>query len=130
MSGLSIGAVALAGAWPAARPALEGLGSKQNDFASLLNIEDRRLDAGRGSEAERARSAAEDFVAQALVKPVLSMIREHSQAAEPFAPTRAEKAFGGLMDEQIARGVVRASNFPLVDRLAQDLMRGGEGVTA
>ncbi len=74
---------------------------------------------------QRAREAAQDFVAIAFVAPVLKQLRDSNNAAPPFAPGAAEKQFGSLMDEQVARQVVRASHFPLVDRVARDLLRKG-----
>lgn len=74
---------------------------------------------------QRAREAAQDFVAIAFVAPVLKQLRDSNNAAPPFAPGAAEKQFGSLMDQQVARQVVRASHFPLVDRVARDLLRTG-----
>lgn len=74
---------------------------------------------------QRAREAAQDFVAIAFVAPVLKQLRDSNNAAPPFAPGAAEKQFGALMDQQVARQVVRATRFPLVDRVAGDLLRTG-----
>ncbi|MEO0512094.1 MAG: hypothetical protein AAF108_04265 [Planctomycetota bacterium] len=71
----------------------------------------------------QARRAAEKLVAQTLVMPVLRQIRESNEAAEPFAPSEGEKQFGALFDQRIADDLVRAAGFPLVDRLARDLLR-------
>ena len=58
-----------------------------------------------------------------LVEPTLKLLRESNSAAPPFAPGDAEKAFGPLLDAEIARRVVRASGFGLVDRVASDLLK-------
>lgn len=79
---------------------------------------------GRGrATGDRAREAAEEFVAVALVEPILRELRESSDAAPPFAPTRGEKQFRALLDAQLSREIARASRFPLVDRLVSDLRR-------
>lgn len=106
-----------------AGPRLEsGLLSRQRAFADALG---KRIDAvGEAPSAEeKARKAAEDFVAATLVQPLLKQLRDTNQAAAPFAPGPAEKQFRGLADAQIAARIVRASSFPLVGRLASDLLR-------
>jgi len=72
---------------------------------------------------QRARAAAEEFVATALVKPVLSRMREGSQAAAPFAPGPYEKQFGPLIDNEIAKRLVQASRFDVVDAVARNLLK-------
>jgi len=72
---------------------------------------------------QKARAAAEEFVAAALVKPVLSRMREGSQAAAPFAPGPYEKQFGPLIDNEIAKRLVQASRFDVVDAVARNLLK-------
>lgn len=74
------------------------------------------------SAEERARSAAENFVAQSLVLPVLKSLREQNQAAPPFAPGDYEKNIGSLFDMHLADEIVGASNFPIVDAVARNLL--------
>lgn len=74
-------------------------------------------------EADPARAAAEEFVALTFVQPILKQLRESNQTAAPFAPGQAEKAFQGLADEEIAKRIVRASQWGLVDRIASDLAK-------
>lgn len=117
------------GAWGAASAALDGgpaLGVQGREagssrFAGLLRA------AAPGGDAptapEKARAAAEQFVAIALVQPLLKQLRETSTAAPPFAPTEGEKQFQGLYDAEIAQRMVKAAHFPLVDRLAEQLTR-------
>lgn len=71
----------------------------------------------------KARDAASDFVAQTLVLPVLAQMREMNDAADPFKPSSGEKQFGALLDQKLAKEITKASSFPLVDRLARDLLR-------
>jgi len=106
----------------AMRP-LEGGALGNRSFDSALSV--LRRDAGEG--ASGAREAAEEMVAISLVQPILSSLRESSDAAPPFAPGDAERRFGPLFDAEIARRITRASNFPLVDRLARQLLTQAQG---
>ncbi len=81
------------------------------------------MDAGATT---KARDAAEQFVAIALVQPVFKQLRESNQAAEPFKPNGAEKAFRGMLDEELAKRMVQRTRWPLVERIARQLeQRGG-----
>ena len=64
----------------------------------------------------------------ASMQPLLKQLRESSQAAPPFAPTSAEKQLRALQDAELARQVVRGGRFPVVERLAQGMLRGADGV--
>jgi len=102
------------------------LDQQQTDFAELLSTAERRIASGERDAGAEARDAAERFVAQALVQPMLDLTRETSEAAPPFHPTRGEKQFRSLMDAQVALDVVRRSDWDVVDRIARDLLaRGG-----
>jgi len=106
--------------------------SGQRSFAEALG-DMRNADRFAAQETttpeERARDAARKLVSTTLVEPILKQARENNRAAAPFAPTQAEKQFGSLLDHRLANDIVSASNFPIVERLAQDLLRKG-GVTA
>jgi hypothetical protein len=114
------------------RPTSDTLEHRQQSFREVLTkASDRRglgeknlLEGGDAdARAQReARKAAEDFVSIAFIEPVLKKLRETSNAAPPFAPGPAEKQFRSMMDAQIARQVVRAAHFPLVDELARRML--------
>lgn len=70
---------------------------------------------------DRARRAAEQFVATTFLMPILKEIRAQNRAAPPFGPTEAEKSLGPLMDAQLADRMVRSRQFGIVDRIAADL---------
>ena len=74
------------------------------------------------SPQDRARDAAEQFVALTFVQPVLKELRESSQAAPPFAPGEGEKQFRALLDAELARRIVHKERYALVDRVARDLL--------
>jgi hypothetical protein len=80
-------------------------------------------ETGPKAKESQAREAAQEFVAVALVQPVLQMLRETNQAAGPFAPGAHEKQFGPLLDAELSKRITEASHFPLVDRLARDLLK-------
>ncbi len=98
------------------------LAARQDDFASVLA---RARGAGGRTAEESARAAAEEFVSITLVQPLLAGLREGNGAAPPFAPSRGERQFQSLLDAHVAQQVVRAAQFPLVDRLARQLMSEG-----
>ena len=105
-----------------------GLSARQDEFAAVIG---RKGYVGKLSREEQAREAAEDFVSISFVQPLLAQLRSTNNAAPPFAPSRGEQQFQSLADAQLARRIVHASNFPLVDRLAQDLLKqGGSPVSA
>ena len=107
---------------------LVGDSARRASFSSILSK------FGDGFEhlspAEKSRSVAEEFVASSLIFPILKELRQSNNAWGPFAQGRHEETFGAMLDIEIASQIVRASNFPLVDRLARDLLRHQEGKAA
>lgn len=100
---------------------------RQEDFSSTLA---RAHSSANTTPEQQAREAAEEFVSMALVQPLLAQLRETNHAAPPFKPTQGERQFQGLADAHIARQVVRSSRFPLVDRLARNLLEHGRKAKA
>lgn len=95
-----------------------------DDFAGVLARVKPAANTGLSME-ERAREAAASFVATVFVAPVFKALRESGGAAPPFAPTTAEKQFQSMLDSRLSEDVVRSARFPLVDRIAADLLRAG-----
>lgn len=93
-------------------------GVRPAGFDSVLRVSRARLEP-----EEQTRRAAEEFVAQALVLPILKQVRETNQAAAPFAPGPYEKSIGALFDQETAVKIVRAEGFALVDAVARNLLR-------
>ena len=93
----------------------------QQMFASVLSRarEDQPLD-----DAAKARRAAEDFVAQSLVQPVLKQMRETSTAQAPFAPNQAEKSFRTMLDNALSQKIVRSGNWALVQKVTEKILHG------
>lgn len=90
-----------------------------HDFASVLARGDHDPSL---SPRMRARRAAEDFVAITLVQPIFEQLRSANDAAPPFAPSQGERQFGALLDAELARRIVRAQDFPLVDEVARRVL--------
>lgn len=94
----------------------------QRMFAEILAQHDRQPT----TPEQRARKSAEDFVAQALVQPLLARLRESSQAGPPFGPGPGQRAFQGMIDASFAQKLVRNQRWDLVARIEQRLVeRGG-----
>ena len=121
MDGLGLGgfdsaAGSLARAALASRPAREVPGDAT--FRDWLGVV-----GGASKDPETARRAAEQFVAQALVRPVLAQMRSTSMAAAPFAPGPYEKQFGPMVDNVVAENIVKSKQFGIVDAVARAMTR-------
>lgn len=110
----------------ASRPRLSS-----DDQRAFTQIMGRELERTRGKpDAAKTRAAAENFVAIALVQPIFKQLRSTNNTAAPFAPTKAEQQFQSMIDSQLAQKMVKSSNWPLVDRLAQDMLKKAMGTAA
>lgn len=94
----------------------------REEFAAVLS---RSRESEPKTPEQSARAGAEQFVAIALIQPLLKQLRDSNHAAPPFAPSSAEKQFQSLYDGQVAQRIVSSTQFPLVDRLARDLLSRG-----
>ncbi|MDX2130479.1 MAG: hypothetical protein SFY69_00315 [Planctomycetota bacterium] len=99
--------------------------SERSMFAGLL----ARAKTELGTPEARAREGAEQLVATALVLPVLKGLRESNGAAAPFAPSSGEKSFRAIADGALAERLVRRSDWALVDRIADTMLRRGAAGT-
>jgi Rod binding domain-containing protein len=104
----------------AAGEATGDLGRKQSQFSRVLAGE-----RARAVGEDEAIQIARDLVAVSLVQPLLKEWRNSEESPPPFGPGQAEKQFRAMQDASLAQELTRASHFPLVDRLASDLRRGG-----
>jgi len=107
---------------PTARPAARAAAEEPARFARELRAAGA---TGRRDRAGEARQVAEQLVATTFIEPVLTMLRETNQAAGPFAPGTTERRFTPLLDQHLSERIVHGSRFPLVDRIAESLLRGG-----
>lgn len=103
-----------------------GVESAHSRFEAVL---DRARSGDEAASARTARQAAEEFVGLTLVQPILTMLREQSTAAPPFAPGPGEKVFGPLLDAEIAKRITQAKGFGLIEVVARNLLekRGAVG---
>lgn len=76
---------------------------------------------------EQAEKTAREFVSMSLVQPILAQLRKTNAAWGPFKPGNHEQQFGPLIDAEVAMRITRASNFPIVDAVARNLMTHAEG---
>ncbi len=107
----------------------DGLGSR---FADVLKRAEASGAAGDGKaslDRARARGAAAEFVAATLVQPILASLRDTNESAAPFAPGEAERAFGPMLDAEIAERIVKSARFSIVDVIAKQLVGEGKGVS-
>lgn len=103
--------------------AAETLAERQMSFAAVLGREVGSRPADAQTPEARAREAAEQLVAQTLVLPLLKAMRESDRTPPPLGPSQGEKQFRALGDAEVAQRIVRGARFPLVDRLAWDLLK-------
>jgi Rod binding domain-containing protein len=97
-------------------------GVRTRSFVGALQEASEIEDPAERAKAE-ARATAEEFVAVALVQPLLAQLRESNNAWGPFAPGAHEKQFGAMLDAEYASRIARASGYGLVDRLSNDLLK-------
>jgi hypothetical protein len=105
------------------------LGSRQLSFREILGQNSGEGASGATPE-ERARTVAEQLVATALIQPMLKEWRAGERTAAPFAPTQGEKQMRALQDAEVARSIVQASRFPIVDQLARRVLEREGGRAA
>ncbi len=98
---------------------------EQASFSSVLSRAHARPGEKDQTPQQRAREAAEQLVATALVQPVLKQLRETNGAAAPFTPNPAEKSFGQMMDTELSQRIVSSRGWALVDRVADMLLQKG-----
>ena len=97
--------------------------TRQEAFAAVLGRSLSPTAEAALTPKARARQAAEQLVTQTFILPLLKQLRESDRTAAPFAPSQAEKQFRALGDAELAQRIVHAARFPLVDRLARDLLK-------
>jgi Rod binding domain-containing protein len=75
------------------------------------------------SAASQAREAAEGLVSTTFIEPILKQLRESNNTPPPFGPSNAEKQFSALLDTKLSDEIVKAANFPLVERIIENILR-------
>ena len=97
--------------------------------ATLASIPSAALPSA--STPKAAHDAAAKLVSSTLIQPILSQLRESSLAAEgPFAPGAAERRFGALLDQHLGDRIAHATNFDLVDAVAERVLQASSTPTS
>ncbi len=119
------GAVTLGGSGivgEVARIASEPGARRTADQELFSQVISRAKDKPNETPEQKARSAAEQLVATALVQPVLKQLRESNHAAPPFAPNEAERTFRSMSDAALAQRMVGSEHWGLIDVLARRML--------
>lgn len=77
----------------------------------------------QAAEPEGARASAEQFVASALLLPLLAEARGGALKSDLFGGGFAHDAIAQQLETHLADAVVRGANFPVVDRIVADALR-------
>jgi len=88
-----------------------------------LSLPTKPTNNGTEPAEARAQRAAEGLVSTTFIEPILKQMRESNTAPPPFGPGQGEKQFSSLLDTKLADGIVHAANFPLVKRIAEEMLR-------
>ncbi|MBL4810492.1 MAG: hypothetical protein JKY43_10605 [Phycisphaerales bacterium] len=75
-----------------------------------------------------ALNTAQKLIATTLIKPILAEARAARDAPAPWGQTQAEKQFGGLLDNRIADDISKAANFPIAQRIADQILKNSPNV--
>lgn len=109
--------------WAMRARAQSKLSNKTTDQELFSQVISRAQSNKEETPEARARAAAEQLVATALVQPVLKQLRESNHAEAPFAPNAAERSFRSLMDAGLAQRMVTSQHWGLVDNLARGMLK-------
>lgn len=78
---------------------------------------------GADSAQQPLRRAAQQFVASALILPLLAQVRNDPFRSDLLHGGRAEEAFGQLLDTHLADGIAQRVHLPLVDAIERFMIR-------
>ena len=105
--------------------ARQATAQRSERFAQELVAEQARGPAGAEHTPARhaeLREAAEQFVASALMLPLLAQARQDPFRSELFHGGSAEDAFQSQLDTILADRITRGSNLPLVDVVVEHVL--------
>ena len=102
---------------PAANQAERAERDQARAFAERLGQFQRAED----SEGDPARNTAKELIAKGLVAPMLKMARESAFKTSMFHGGQGEKAFGGQLDQRLARKVADHVAPELVEAVYQKI---------
>jgi Rod binding domain-containing protein len=99
------------------------LAERQKSFAGILSRAQSHPGAKAATSEVEARESAEQFVAITFLQPLLKQLRETNRASAPFALSAGEKQMQGMLDAHVSQQIVSSSSWPLVDRIASDMLK-------
>lgn len=111
-------------------PRSDPLTERQRSFAGILSRANQHPGAAALSPERQARETAEQFVAMSFVQPLLKQLRDTNGAAAPFAPSKGEKQMQSMLDGVLAEKLVSSQRWPLVDRIADDMLKKAQASAA
>ncbi len=103
-------------------PASQKIQADQNN-ATITPQTKTQIETQTEARIATAQRTAEQLIATTLIKPILAQVRASNNAPPPFGQTQAEKQFGSLLDNRIADDIAKASNFPIAQRIAGQMLR-------
>lgn len=98
-----------------------GLPVTASDFSGSLETA-QELDA---AAQDRARTAANQLVATALVQPILAEVRNSPFKSDLFSGGRSEEIFGQQLDTLLAEQIAASPNLALGSVVAKQLAGAG-----
>jgi hypothetical protein len=118
-----IGAISMpASADPASTGAAASAQRGRDRFESLM----RQMEGG-AAKSDELREAAQELVGMTFILPLLKQARQDPFRTPMFHGGFAEDAFGAQLDEQVALGMSRRMDGPLVDAIYRKFARQAAG---
>ncbi len=94
-----------------------------NHLRAADNGSEARANNPANPREASALDTAQKLIATTLIKPILADARAARNAPAPWGQTQAEKQFGSLLDNRIADDISKASNFPIAQRIAEQIIK-------
>lgn len=108
-----------------------GLTQKRIELNPDINPKTPVVDVpGPDPRLAKAAAAAEGLISATFIEPILKQVRESNDTPPPFGPSNAEKQFSALLDTKLSDEIVHAANFPLVERITQQLLENMPAIEA
>ena len=89
---------------------------------AIASSDGTKVTAKVTAEEAKALDTAQKLVSTTLIKPILAQARAARDAPAPWGQTQAEKQFGALLDNRIADDIAKSSNFPIAQRIADQIL--------
>tara|TARA_R110002072_G_scaffold85547_1_gene193707 strand:+ start:1302 stop:1835 length:534 start_codon:yes stop_codon:yes gene_type:complete len=90
---------------------------------AIASSDGTKVTAKVTAEEAKALDTAQKLVSTTLIKPILAQARAARDAPAPWGQTQAEKQFGALLDNRLSDDIAKASNFPIAQRIADQILK-------